>query len=870
MKIKTYTSRLLILSSLLALSANAKTLKNPVKVFILAGQSNMQGHGEISKGEKGNLTWVVKNDPAGNYQHLIDADGKWTTRDDVFIYSKDKFDKLTVGGLSAGFGALPNTIGPELQFGNTIGDAFENEVLLIKAAWGGKSLAVDFCPPSAAGNEGYEQLPGAPKDKGYYYVQALARVHDVLNRIDEIVPGYEGQGYEIAGFGWHQGWNDRVNKAANAAYESNMEHFIRDVRRDLGTPNLPFVIATTGMRSMQAKDPRGDALIKAQLAMADVPDFKGNVAVVDTAAFWRAAEDSPSKKQNYHWNRNAESYLLIGQSMADAMIGLLKNDSSTPVVRGANQIPGMLAPTPPMGWNSWNAFEKEIDEKLIQKTADIMVSSGMRDAGYNYLVIDDAWMASVRDDEGKLIADYEKFPRGMKAVGDYIHSKGLKYGIYQCRGHITCQDLPGSFEHEEDDMQSFADWGVDYIKLDSCYAEPNGRLSSEDYAIYDAAIEKTGRPMILSISDFGQGAWIWGGKNFAQLWRSSGDIYPRIGSVYRCAETSGGAGSIHPGFNGLWQFAGPGHWNDPDMLQVGNLKDPAYDKVHFSLWSILAAPLMAGNDVRSMTDHTKQILLAPELIAVNQDPRGLQGFKVYNQNEIEIYNKPLSDGTTAVLLLNKGTNTTDVTVQWEQIGLKGKQPVRDLWERKDLGAFADSFTAKNLSQHEHLFVKVGTPGGEPLPGPVPTPPEKYTVMKKGTTYLSDLYYVIKEGQAPVEDKNFAGEAIVLNGKTYDKGLGCKSTARMAYKLAGNADRFQATIGLDAASPDDQTGKFKIMEEDRFGGHVLFDSGKLNPGDDPVEVDIDVSGLDFIMLEFTGKGVLGLWADARVVSETTGD
>jgi alpha-galactosidase len=836
---------IIVLSAFFAQAASQK----PVTVFILAGQSNMHGHGEMTKGEKGNLRWVVNNDPAGHYQHLVDKNGDWNVRDDVFVYSRDKNDVLQTGGLTAGFGALKSTIGPELQFGHVMGDYYDNDVLLIKTAWGGKSLAVDFCSPSAVGEGGYEAIPGASKDTGFYYVQMLARVQDVLDHIGTYVPDYNGQGYEIAGFGWHQGWNDRINQKFNVAYEDNMACLIRDVRRDLGEPNLPVVIATTGMQSMRAKDPSADSLMKAQLAVAEREEFKGNVAVIDTRDFWRPVDVSPAK-QNYHWNRNAESYLLIGESMANAMIGLqARYGNRGPVLRGANRAFGLLAPTPPMGWNSWNAFEKAIDEDIIRRTADLMVSSGLRDAGYIYLVLDDAWMAGARDANGRLPADPEKFPRGMKAVGDYIHSKGLKFGIYQCRGHMTCQNLPGSFEHEDIDMQTFADWGVDYIKLDSCFARRNGRLSSEDYAMYGAAIKKTGRPMILSISDFGQGAWIWGGKNFSQLWRTSGDIYSNIQSVYRCAETSGGAGSCHPGFNGLWQFAGPGHWNDPDMLQVGNLKETIHDKVHFSLWCMLAAPLMAGNDLRAMTDSTRDILLAPELIAVNQDPRGLQGYKVYNQNDVEIYNKPLSDGTTAVLLLNKGTNTTDVTVEWKQIGLSGDQPVRDLWAREDLGVFSDSFTAKELGQHEHRVVRIGTPGGAPLPGPVPTPPEKYTVMKKGTTHLVDLYYVMKEGEAPV----------------YDTGLLCKSESRVMYKLAGNARRFKATISLDDASPDDAKGTFTVLVEDKFGGAEIFKSKQLDKGDAPVEVDLDVSGLDFIMLEFTGKKAIGRWADARVDS-----
>ncbi len=326
-----------------------------------------------------------------------------------------------------------------------------------------------------------------------------------------------------------------------------------------------------------------------------------------------------------------------------------------------------------MGWNSWNAFQEDIDEEKIKRIADIMVSSGMRDAGYEYLVLDDGWMAPERNAAGELVADPDRFPGGMKAIGDYIHSKGLKYGIYECRGYLTCQKLPGSFEHEQTDMNSFAAWGVDYIKLDACYAERNGRLSTEDLAIYRDAIRNTGRQMILSISDFGNGAWAWGGKEYGQLWRTSGDIYPWIESVYHCAETSGGDQSIHPDFNGLWQFAGPGHWNDPDMLQVGNLKNNLEDRAHFSLWCILAAPLMAGNDLQTMSDSVRDILIAPEVIAVNQDPRGHQGYKIYKKGDAEIYNKPMADGTAAVLLLlNKGEEPVDLTLAFLQDRSEGK------------------------------------------------------------------------------------------------------------------------------------------------------------------------------------------------------
>ncbi|MDO5970630.1 NPCBM/NEW2 domain-containing protein [Flavivirga aquimarina] len=844
---------------------NKTISQEPVKVFILAGQSNMQGHGEIEKGEKGNLKWVVKN--KDSYKHLVNDDGTWKKRNDVNIYATDKFNVVKTGKLTVGYGAFPTTIGPELEFGNIIGDHFKNKVLLIKTTWGGKSLAVDFCPPSAVSTSGYHEIPAKAKDTGYYYVQMLSTIYKVLDSLHKHVPDYKGEGYEIAGFGWHQGWNDRVNKKANAAYQSNLIHLIKDVRRDLSSPNLPFVIASTGMKGWNDKDPRALSLMNAQLAVANHTEFNGNVAAIDTRDFWRDIENSPSK-QVYHWNRNAESYLLVGRAIAKNMLSIIELNTSKNIHQKIRPVPAYnsdyLTPTPPMGWNSWNAFEKDIDEKKIKEIADVMVSSGMRDAGYKYLVLDDAWMASERNKKGELVADSIKFPNGMKAVGDYIHSKGLKYGIYQCRGYLTCQKLPGSFEHEQIDMNSFAKWGVDYIKLDACYAAKNNRLSSEDFAIYHEAILNTNRPMVLSISDFGNGAWAWGGKNYGELWRTSGDIYPRIGSVYHCAETSGGNGTIHPAFNGLWQFAGPDSWNDPDMLQVGNLNTTDEDKVHFSLWSILAAPLMAGNDLRSMSKDVKDILLAPEVIAINQDPRGHQGYRVFNKDSIEIYNKPLSDGTTAVLILNKGQNKTDIIVKWNQIGLKGPQMVRDLWLQKDLGIYHGAFTGKNLGKHEHLLLKIGTKGQQLVEGPLPIPEENYTVTKSGTTYLSDLYYMLKNGGAPKKDKTYNGKTIKIKGKKYKKGLGVKSNSQLMYKLDGKANRFKAVVSLDKDAPKNTAGQFKVMVEDKFGGRVIYDSGKIKKGASKIEIDIDVKGLDFILLDFSGKKVFGNWADARVI------
>jgi len=280
--------------------------KSPVKVFILAGQSNMEGHGIIKidakRNEgKGSLEYLVRDpDGAEPYMHLIDG-GRWVVRDDVWIWYLGR-----KGGLTVGYGAREDRIGPELQFGHFLGDYYDNQVLLIKTAWGGKSLAKDFRPPSSGGQT------------GQYYTEMIKHVKDVLANLKKHYPDYDNRGYELAGFGWHQGWNDRVNQAFNDEYEENLANFIRDVRKDLGVKDLPFVIAETGMSGRQEKHPRALSLMRAQAAVALYEEFKGNVAFVGTRDFYRPKEISPSG-QGYHWNSNAETYFLIGDGMAKAM-----------------------------------------------------------------------------------------------------------------------------------------------------------------------------------------------------------------------------------------------------------------------------------------------------------------------------------------------------------------------------------------------------------------------------------------------------------------------------------------------------------------------------------------------------------------------
>ena len=314
-----YIASLLLAAT--ALSADAKQLR----VFILAGQSNMQGQGFIAadpkrNNGKGSLEYLVK-DPATaeRFKQLIDKDGKWVVRNDVWISYLDRKGPLTVG-----YGATPERIGPELGFGWVMGGNVDEPVLLIKCAWGGKSLAVDFRPPSS-GKIPYPLNPKLaadiekdPQIVGKYYRETLRLTHGAMDDIKDSFPALTGYEPVLSGFAWHQGWNDRIDNKFNAEYEANLANFIRDVRLDLKTPNLPFVIAETGMNGPEETNPRALSLMKAQAAVADYPEFKGNVAFVSTRAFWRSKEESPTS-QGYHWNTNAETYYLIGQSMGQAM-----------------------------------------------------------------------------------------------------------------------------------------------------------------------------------------------------------------------------------------------------------------------------------------------------------------------------------------------------------------------------------------------------------------------------------------------------------------------------------------------------------------------------------------------------------------------
>ncbi|MBM4371546.1 MAG: glycoside hydrolase family 27 protein, partial [Deltaproteobacteria bacterium] len=298
----------------------------------------------------------------------------------------------------------------------------------------------------------------------------------------------------------------------------------------------------------------------------------------------------------------------------------------------------ILAATPPMGWNSWNLFACDIDQDLILSTAEAMVESGMAALGYEYVNLDDCWQVD-RDADGVIVADPERFPDGIAALADAVHALGLKLGVYTCAGTLTCQERPGSFGYEALDMATYAAWGVDYVKVDWCFAEELD--AAERYGLFRDGIAATGREMMLSICNWGfQEPWVWGPET-GQLWRTSGDIQdsllPLLVNLF----------AVEP----LAPFAGPGRWNDPDMLEVGNggMDNDLY-RAHFGLWAILAAPLLAGNDLRDMDPETLAILTNPEIIAVDQDALGLQAVLLRVTDGVRVYARPLAgDGIRAVL-----------------------------------------------------------------------------------------------------------------------------------------------------------------------------------------------------------------------------
>ncbi|MEO6838763.1 MAG: glycoside hydrolase family 27 protein [Ginsengibacter sp.] len=365
-----------------------------------------------------------------------------------------------------------------------------------------------------------------------------------------------------------------------------------------------------------------------------------------------------------------------------------------------------LAPTPPMGWMTWNYFGTDINENIIHEIADAMVTSGMVKAGYDHIMIDDGWQGG-RDNKNNIIPDAKKFPSGIKALADYVHSKDIKLGIYSDAAQLTCAGYTASLDFEDQDAKTFATWGIDYLKYDYCHAPEDSNTAKIRYKKMADALRNSGRNIVFSICEWGgRQPWHWAAGVGGQLWRTTGDVRDSWGSLMHNLDINANIAA----------YAGPGHWNDPDMLIVGlrGSKGPAGDlggtgcndieyQSNMSLWCIMASPLIATNDVRSMNEEAKGILLNDEAIAIDQDALGKQGERKINNSVWNVFLKPLANGDVAIAILNRSDAPQKADINFIDLGLSDKYEIRDLWQHKVIGKKEKRGKGNVLSHETKLF-----------------------------------------------------------------------------------------------------------------------------------------------------------------------
>jgi alpha-galactosidase len=390
--------------------------------------------------------------------------------------------------------------------------------------------------------------------------------------------------------------------------------------------------------------------------------------------------------------------LVLILCLAGLATGVYAGDGRPPPARPPNG----LAVTPPLGWNSWNKFGCNINAELIRRTAAAMVSSGMKAAGYRYIIIDDCWHGE-RDSHGDIQPDPTRFPAGMKDLATYVHGLGLKLGIYSDAGTKTCAGRPGSRGHEYQDARQYAAWGVDYLKYDWCNTGTQNAEAA--YGTMSDALRESGRDIVFSMCEWGGNQpWLWA-KNTGNSWRTTADIYDAWEGK---KDYSIGVMNILDANAELHPFAGPGHWNDPDMLEVGNggMTDSEY-RAHFSLWAMLAAPLIAGNDLSDMSAATRAILLNGEIIAIDQDALGIQAHRAAKTGDAEVWVRPLSGGGRAVALLNRGSTATSIAVTWQELDYPTRLTarLRDVWKAKELGRVSSAYSTV-VPPHSAAVLKV--------------------------------------------------------------------------------------------------------------------------------------------------------------------
>jgi alpha-galactosidase len=501
-----------------------------------------------------------------------------------------------------------------------------------------------------------------------------------------------------------------------------------------------------------------------------------------------------------------------------------------------------LALTPPMGYNTWYSHGPNIDENLIKSVADAMATNGLRDAGYTYVCLDDGW-AGYRDATGQIVADTNKFPSGMKALADYVHTKGLKIGLYSTYGQLTCAGFPGSCGHVVQDADTYAGWGIDYLKYEGCSSCTPPDDPRQQAELMSAALLNSGRQILFNISVTGAAEpWMPAAAN---SWRGTGDNTPFFLSVLHHLDIAAAAPFL----------AGPGQWNDPDVLQVNSVSlSQDEQRANYSMWCIIAAPLLVSG-----FDSSMPLLTNSEVIAVDQDPAGIQGVCVSTNGDLEVWCKPLANdsNTCAVALLNRGTNTALITASWDDLGLRnGPAAVRDLWARAFAGNFTNSYS-DIVASHAARLVKI-TRGVT-----VPLPPG-------GTNQLSGLNWLsttVNTNANPIQlDQNSAGGPLQMGGVVFARGLGTTPYSSVDYLLGGVASRFQAKVGVDDAAC---CGSVAVVFRVRADGVKLYDSGTMTTNSPAQSLDLDISGRNVLTLETVDAGgsatnELADWAGAQII------
>lgn len=519
---------------------------------------------------------------------------------------------------------------------------------------------------------------------------------------------------------------------------------------------------------------------------------------------------------------------------------------------------------PTMGWNSWNHFGSDgLTETLVRETADAMVDSGLLAAGYDVVALDDGWSARSRDENGDLTNDPVDFPSGMKALGDYIHGKGLRFGIYASIGRSTCTgEDPGSLDHEFQDVATFASWGVDYIKADRCDA--SGLVMKDVYARWRDAIAASGRSIVLSASDNNptDEPWAWGPVT-AHQWRMSGDISDDWTDPPGQPSWKQGMIDIFDRNAAHAAATAPGTFNDPDMLEVGNggMTDTEY-RTHFGLWALMSAPLIAGNDVRDMRPEIRDILTNPEVIAVDQDPLAFQAILASDAGDgRQVWYKPISEnGGRAVGLLNRRDAAATMVVRWTSIGLAaGSATVRDLWARADRGTFVDSYIVSVPAHGLALLRVIGT---DPAI-------EDGSLSDQPWTYMANELGPVERDSSNGGSGAGDGRSIRLNDVPYAKGLGAHAPSALEFRTGGACSTFTADVGIDDEVGDAGSVLFQVWGD----GEKLFESGVMTGAMAAEEITVDITGrrsmrLQAVALDTTADDHAD-WADARVVCGPAG-